>query len=91
MKRKLLRMTALLLAVLLLVLPLAACSKTENNSAENGTNASESGNKDNSGNKGNKENAASDDSYKDFVYTAAYQKLTTDEEIQNLDQLTYAN
>lgn len=91
MNGKLLRMTALLLAVLMLVLPLAACSKTENNSAENGTNASESGNKDNSGNKGNKENAASDDSYKDFVYTAAYQKLTTDEEIQNLDQLTYAN
>ncbi len=87
MNRKFFRMTALLLAAMLLALSLVACGGNTNApDANNGDNAS-TGN--NSGTNGS--GSTSDDAYLDFVYTASYQTLTTDEELSSIDRVTYAN
>lgn len=79
--------TALLLAAMLLALSLLACGGNTNApDANNGDNAS-TGN--NSGTNGS--GSTSDDAYLDFVYTASYQTLTTDEELSSIDRVTYAN
>lgn len=84
MNRKFLKLTALLLAAMMLTLMLTACNgNTDSNNGESGNNATnESGNT-------NGSTSSTDDSYKDFVYTAAYQTLKMNEDVQSVDRLTY--
>ena len=85
MNRKLFRMTALLLAAMMLALSLAACSGDTDkpDDGNNATNGSE--------NNGNGNGSSGDKSYADFVYTAAYQKVNTEDGVQNMNQLVYSN
>lgn len=87
MNRKLLRVTALLLAAMMLALSLAACGGDTNKPDDDGNNAVNG----NSGNNGNGNGSSGDKSYADFVYTAAYQKVKNEEGIQSMDNLVYAN
>ncbi len=88
MNRKFLRMTALLLAAMMLALSLAACSGNTNNPDDSdGSGTTNNG----GGNGGSGNGSTGDKSYMDFVYTASYQKLSTDEQVQSMDQLVYAD
>ena len=87
MNRKLFRVTALLLAAMMLALSLAACGGDTNKPDDDGNNAVNG----NNGNNGNGNGSSGDNAYADFVYTAAYQKVKTEDGIRNMDNLVYAN
>ncbi len=84
MDRKFFKVTALLLAAILLALPLTACSGGTD-SDDNGNQATDG----NTGGNGNGSNASS--SYGEFVYVPTYQKLSAEEDVSSMDRLIYAN